>query len=273
MGVSDDVNAGAKRERADGVFDANAHPDIGTSPSSRTGKFGGNSYRQYVETARVAGFVGACAVALPQTDPVDHFEQCRQTGFLTPVAPWRSVGPRRVGRNVQSLARLGYRAIKVHPRLGGPALGSREFRSIAQASHDNGCVLFVCTYPLGRAGQGLGDSLLADLEVAVAAAPATRMVLLHGGAVDLLRYIEFCRANEHLLLDLSWTLMKYAKSSIDEDLAYAFSSFDSRVCVGTDYPWYSPSEVLDRLGPMLRDLDAVKRSNILHANIEDYLAG
>ena len=133
-------------------------------------------------------------------------------------------------------------------------------------------VVFLCTYPFGSAKLGLGDRLLHDLDSAIAAAPNTRLVLLHGGAIDLLRWIEFCRANEHLLLDLSHTLVKYAGSSLDDDLAFAFANFDRRICVGTDHPYYSIDDVVCRLELFLGDIPEHKRQNILRRNIEDYLA-
>ncbi len=247
------------------LFDSNAHPDAVKDPSD-------DSYADYVNCARDAGFVGACAVGLPGTDPVQHLHHCREAGFLTPVAPWQASGTRRLGRAVRTLSALGYRALKVHPRWGGPTVGSREFRQLLRCADDLDMVVFLCTYPFGSAKLGLGDRLLHDLDSAIAAAPNTRLVLLHGGAIDLLRWIEFCRANEHLLLDLSHTLVKYAGSSLDDDLAFAFANFDRRICVGTDHPYYSIDDVVCRLELFLGDIPEHKRQNILRRNIEDYLA-
>ncbi len=247
-----------------GLFDSNAHPD-----ASQTG---GTGYREYVEAAHRSGFVGACAVGLPGTDPEEHLRHCRESDFLTAVAPWQSIGIFQQRRTLQDLHALGYRALKVHPRWGGPAVGSREFRQLLRCADDLDMVVFLCTYPFGSAKLGLGDRLLHDLDSAIAAAPNTRLVLLHGGAIDLLRWIEFCRANEHLLLDLSHTLVKYAGSSLDDDLAFAFANFDRRICVGTDHPYYSIDVVVCRLELFLGDIPEHKRQNILRRNIEDYLA-
>ena len=63
---------------------------------------------------------------------------------------------------------------------------------------------------------------------AVAAAPALRMVLLHGGSVELLRYAESVRMKPNVLLDLSNTLLRYQGSSLDRDIAWLFRSFDQR---------------------------------------------
>ena len=110
-----------------------------------------------------------------------------------------------------------------------------------------------------------------ELEAAVAAAPTTKLVLLHGGSVDLLRYMEFCRANDHLMLDVSLTLMKYRGSSLDDDLRFVFSSFDRRTCIGSDYPWYRPAEIVDRAAELLSEVDDHRCWNVLRGNMEAYL--
>lgn len=243
------------------LFDSNAHPDHA----------GDDGYEDYVATARQLGFVGACAVGLPGTDAAEHFDRCRRTGFLTPVAPWEAAGLRRQRQHLRDLHGLGYTAVKVHPRWGGPAIGSREFRGFLTTASELGMAVFVCTYPFGPANRGLGDRILEDLERAIQVAPAARMVLLHGGAVDLLRYIEFCRANDHLLLDLSYTLVKYQGSSLDADLSFAFQNFDRRICVGTDHPYESAETTIARLEHFLDPLDSEKRANVLHRNLMAYL--
>jgi predicted TIM-barrel fold metal-dependent hydrolase len=254
-----------------GLFDSNAHPNIGSSPPSDDQAPSLDGYKDYVEAARSVGFTGGCAVALPGTDPHSHFERCRAEPFLTPVAPWTTTSSNKVGSAVRDLVDLGYRALKVHPRLGGPAVRSREFLEVVRSAADHDMVVFVCTYPFGKADQRLGDTLLNDLEVAVAAAPTTRLVLLHGGSVDLLRYMEFCRANDHLLLDVSLALMKYRGSSLDNDLWFVFSSFDRRTCIGSDYPWYQPAEIVGRPAELLAEVDDERCRNILRGNLEAYL--
>ena len=244
-------------------FDANAHPDM---------ELEGCGYEAYVMDAERAGLVGACAVALPETDPAVHMARCREAGLFTPVAPWKSTGRRRLRRSLLELVNLGYRALKVHPRLGGPSIGSSEFRQLAKIAEQFSFTIFLCTYPFGNAKQGLGDQLLSDLERVVREAPTLRLVLLHSGGVDLMRYIEFSRANDHLLLDLSLTLLKYQESSIDNDLSFAFHHFDRRICVGTDYPYYSIRQVASRLEHFVHDLPTEKRDNVLSNNLKSYLA-
>jgi hypothetical protein len=106
---------------------------------------------------------------------------------------------------------------------------------------------------------------------AVAGAPGLRMVLLHGGTVELLRYAEAIRSNRNLLLDLSFTLNRYAGSSLDQDITYLFRTFDQRICIGSDYPDYAPAQVRERFEHFAAGLAQDKQDNIGWRNISSLL--
>ena len=249
------------------LFDTNAHPD----EAIRRGLI--SSYGAFAERARGLGWIGAAAVALPETDPRFHARMCAEDpDFFFPVAPWRSGASGDVVRRFSVLVDAGFRAVKVHPRFGGPAFSSDEFRQLAACSASSQTVLFVCTYPFGPARSRLGDHILDDLEQALADNPGLRLVLLHGGGPDLLRYAEFARANPaEVLIDLSLTLMKYRGSSIDLDIAFLVEMFDQRISFGSDYPWYTPEEVAQRVAYFVKDTSQEKAANSAHHSAMNFL--
>ena len=249
------------------LFDTNAHPD----EAVRSGAV--RSYGAFAEAARAEGWLGACAVALPATDPVAHARACADDpDFYYPVAPWKSCPAAEVGPRFDELLALGYRAIKIHPRFGGPAFGSEEFAKLAEMAAASATILFVCTYPFGAAALRRGDRILEDLESSLADNAGLRLVLLHGGGPDLLRYSEFARANrEEILLDLSLTVMKYPGSSIDLDIAFLVAMFDERISFGSDYPWYSPREVGSRIASFMDSISEAKAENCLFRSATSFL--
>jgi predicted TIM-barrel fold metal-dependent hydrolase len=101
--------------------------------------------------------------------------------------------------------------------------------------------------------------------------PNARVVLVHGGDVRLLEYAELVRFNQNLLLDLSLTIMKYRGSSLDTDIGFLFRQFDRRLCVGTDFPEYSPAALRARFDDFSRDLPAEKVENIAYRNLQTFL--
>ncbi|NNF60403.1 MAG: amidohydrolase family protein [Gammaproteobacteria bacterium] len=170
-----------------------------------------------------------------------------------------------------SLAATGFPGIKLHPRL-------NEYDPL------DPCCLETIEYA-GQAGLIVFlDTLFRQKGRVTAYAPDVvdrivndcnpqRLVLLHGGASSLLDMFEMVRMHENLILDLSFTLMRYAGSSLDQDLAFVCRELDQRVVVGSDYPEYLPSDARQRIGTLMDGLPLAKRENVLYANLERLFAG
>lgn len=220
-----------------------------------------------------ADFVGACAIGLDGVEGYSHetfAERCRAHPQLIPVAGFNPERDSTLAA-MMKLKRLGFRGIKIHPRFSKLTRSMHTlvpvFRNAAQAD----LPVFLCTYfhcsihhyPLQDPFTSL-VGLLAD-------SPETRVVLVHGGDVQLMRYAELVRFNDNLLLDLSLTIMKYQGSSIDLDLQFLFHSFDRRICVGTDWPEYSPEQLRKRFESFSAGLTDEKKRNIAHRNLLTFL--
>ena len=54
------------------------------------------------------------------------------------------------------------------------------------------------------------------------------------------------RMHPQLIVDVSFTIMRYAGSSIDRDLRFLAEQLDQRMSVGSDFPEYTPAETLAR---------------------------
>jgi predicted TIM-barrel fold metal-dependent hydrolase len=247
------------------LFDANAHPSLSGAILKRPA-----SFPLLLQQLLDAGFIGACAVGLPARGNYDHrdfLSACREYQNLVPVAGWSDVSAPKIEREIFALQALGYRAIKVHPRLSGLSVRDARFAEVLQACASAQLVVFHCTYQFGTDGSLHPIDPLPPLMDAVARAPNVKMVLLHGGGVEVLRYSEAIRTNPNLLLDLSLTLTRYKGSSVDFDIAHLFNTFDRRMCLGSDFPEYTPSEVRDRFEALASGLSQAKRDNIGWRNI------
>ncbi len=58
----------------------------------------------------------------------------------------------------------------------------------------------------------------------------------------------------HLRLDLSFTLLRYAGSSLDADIRFFVENLDQRLVVGSDYPDYFPAEAFSRFFELTRQI-------------------
>jgi predicted TIM-barrel fold metal-dependent hydrolase len=249
------------------LFDTNAHPALATPGKMET-------FSVFVKKLADANFVGACAVGLPQKQGFEHrafLQACRVRKNLFPVAAWPDIPSREVEGQLAALLEMGYRAVKIHPRLSGLSVRDPRFAQTLRMAAAAGLIVFHCGYQFAADNSLHPVDPLPWLLEAVAGAPTLRMVLLHGGTVEILRYAESIRMNPNVLLDLSNTLQRYEGSSLDQDISWLFRTFDRRICIGTDYPDYEPAQLRVRFEALANGLPPDKCENIGWRNIMAFL--
>lgn len=171
---------------------------------------------------------------------------------------------------LRELSERGFAGIKLHPRLNAyDPLDERCLATVAQAGA-YGLVVMIDTLFRQRS-RFVGHP--ADIIDKIAfACPGTQIILLHGAASAMLDIYETVRMRSNLLLDLSFTLMRYAGSSLDADMKFILSTLDQRATVGSDFPEYSLPKARSRIATMTEGLPTAKTENILHGNLERFLA-
>jgi predicted TIM-barrel fold metal-dependent hydrolase len=253
------------------MFDTNAHPTVDGA------WIDGRSLCDFGRTEkklREAGFTHACAVALPGVgsyEPKAFAAAARRGGdFWVPIAAWNSTSYEfaHAVATMKNLVAMGYRGVKVHPRLLKHMPEAEELGIVVAAAHEVGIPTLICSYPFGNPASNLRGNLLEILSRALQQCPQAPVMLLHAGCVDFLRFVEFARANANVLLDLSFTIMKYEGSSMDADLQFAFRTFDQRICLGSDFPEFEFVDVCSRFHQlaMTTGIDQKKARNIALLN-------
>lgn len=228
-------------------------------------KYTGSSRADNLVAAMHAnGVTSILAVGMGET--VGGYVEADYVGWVTEAVPgaypvaWCDP---RVG-DFERFQKLGFRGVKVHPRRCGI-----DFRlpALPKLISEVGMPTLLCTYGYEkgrpRAGRTL-DDVLALLDQC----GESPIVLLHGGVVNCLEWAEAIRPYPNVLLDLSFTLVRYAGSSIDLDIRYLFEHFDQRICVGSDHPEISLAEFRERFDALSTGLETEKAHNIAHRNLE-----
>lgn len=193
----------------------------------------------------------------------------RSQGRLVPVG---SINPAEYSTStgaeaaVQELFEQGFRGLKLHPRLGDyDPLDERNLAAI-EAACDVGLVVFLDT--LFRQPRRLTRHASDVIDQVAQISTSGRVVLLHGGGPAMLEVFDLVRMHTHLVLDLSFSLMRYAGSSLDADMQFIFQQLDQRVTIGSDMPEYTPTQALARFEALTVGLGDEKRQNILWRNLE-----
>lgn len=251
-------------------FDALAHPTV-SGDWLRSGCSA--SFAALNSELEAAGVARACAVGLDGVGGYDHdafAEQCLRYPRLTPIAAYNPLLDASAQR-LQALRSMGYVGIKIHPRFSGLTHRLGTLGPVLRWAGEAGLVVFLCTYTHGTWARYPATDPFLDFVQSLREAPETRVVLVHGGDVQLLRYAELVRFNANLLLDLSMTLMKYPGSSIDADLGFLFRHFDRRICVGSDWPEYPLALVRSRFEVLTAGIQADKLANAAGLNLASFL--
>jgi predicted TIM-barrel fold metal-dependent hydrolase len=252
------------------LFDSLTHPTIdgGWLSTDRDARV-----EPLLAALRENGFGRACAVGLPGVNGYDHAAfaaLCRPHEELVPVAGVDPHAP-DIAAQFDAIRELGYRAVKLHPRLSSFRLDDDVFVAALQAARDRDLVVFLCTYLHTSIPAYPPHDPIYALVRSLQSAPGVRVVLLHGGDVDLLRWAQVARHDEHLLLDVSYTLMKYPGSSLDADLRYLFSHFHRRTCIGSDHPEWPHDRVRARFDELTAGLSDEAQADVGHRSLSRFL--
>jgi predicted TIM-barrel fold metal-dependent hydrolase len=253
------------------LFDTLSHPTLSGS-WLKSGKDAG--FDALAASLEGAGYLGAAAVGIWGVEGYADeafINACRRHPRLVPVAGFNPGHASLLAGEMQRLRALGYGAIKVHPRFTGLDLSGPDLGRILATAAEQDLIVFFCTYQHCGIERYPDEDPFVSLVRALKAAPRARVVLLHGGDVQLLRYAELVRFNDNLLLDLSLTIMKYEGSSLDADLRFLFQRFDRRISIGSDHPEYGHRQLRARFEELAADIAPDKAENIAFRNILSFI--
>jgi predicted TIM-barrel fold metal-dependent hydrolase len=207
------------------------------------------SFETLARDMHAASFTRACAVGLAGHEGYEHeafAARCRPFRQLVPIAGVAPKSVPEIDRELDAVRDLGFRGIKLHPRISGFGYDDPRLAETFKAATRRGLPVFLCTYFHAEIARYPDADPLYSVARALKSAPDTRLVLLHGGTVELMRWMQFARHTPQILFDISFTLMRYRGSSVDVDLAWLFEGFQNRTCIGTDHPEYSHADVRAR---------------------------
>ena len=190
---------------------------------------------------------------------------------LIPIAGFdpKNESPHMIPR----LKKMGFRGIKLHPRFSGFSLEKNinQIQNVLKKAEDTNMVVFWCSYEFCSVENMPNRPFLYDFSKVIAPFKKLKHVIMHGGGIYLMSWVEFTRFNSNILLDLSLVLTKYENSSIDQDIHYVFSKFDQRICIGSDYPEWTHQKIRERFEYFSKSISEKKQKNIAYENIKNWL--
>jgi predicted TIM-barrel fold metal-dependent hydrolase len=176
---------------------------------------------------------------------------------------------------IKELIKRGYKGLKIHPRMSDINISKYNLEPLMRVLRTYKWILYLCTIhrdPIFPLHVPLHDFLYNFANKF----SDNKIVLLHGGFYDIFAMGEVVRDLKNVLLDLSFTFMRYRKSSISLDVGYLFETLDLKLCIGTDYPETTPDilfAAVDKYILSREDLNISeeKIDNIFYRNLERFI--
>ena len=206
----------------------------------------------------------ACAVGISGISNYSHdtfMKECKKYSNLIPIAGINPELSSNLDTELHYIQELGYKGIKIHPKLNNLSFTSKKLDILFKKAANLNLPIFLCTYNYQNSLNMLNNNFQ-NLVKLINSNLKTKIVLLHGGDVEIKKYMELVRSNKNLILDLSFTILKYKGSSLDLDLKYLFNNFDQRICIGSDYPDFTPLELIERIDELSNNISNCKKDNI-----------
>jgi predicted TIM-barrel fold metal-dependent hydrolase len=220
----------------------------------------------------------ACAVGMKDIGGyaleayADHIRSSSQKIF--PVAYYdfnESDSHLQINSQLDKIVRYGYSAIKIHPSFSHIDIRRPGLREVLCAAGGRGIPILLCTF-LSRQPYLATPCSYLDFAPLLRDLPqSSKIILMHGGDVNLLGLMEIVRPYPNVLLDLSFTLCRYEGSSIDLDIRFLFQNFDQRICVGSDNPQFSLTLFRRRFNELSAGVDPEKCMNAAHRNLQSFI--
>jgi len=255
------------------IFDVLTHPCLNGDYRGRSIEA---SFAALAKDLKNTEVKWCCAVGLEGIGDYQHESfaaECKKYPNIYPVAAFNpklctNKNSTEIIAELENLKKMGFVAIKLHPRISKFKVNSAEVESLFTACELIDFPVFLCSYHYGSTET---CPLFETLTSLLQKFSRLKLLLVHAGAVELLKYMELARAHKNVLLDLSMTIIKYQGSSIDKDLEFMFKHFDRRICIGSDHPEYSLKQLSERFRHFSRGISQEKKDNIACKNIIGFL--
>jgi len=193
---------------------------------------------------------------------------CKKFKNLIPVAFLRNVN--NVKKEINNIIKLKYKFIKVHPRILKKPLNDEKFYTkIFKELNNTNLTILWCTFD-GWEKKANDIDQLSFISKLVNLTKKNKIILMHGGGPNIIKYYEKFRFLKRVYLDLSYTLPHYFETSVEKDIIFLMKKFDQRLVIGSDFPSISFKRHLTILNKIIKKskLNNNQIKNILHKNLD-----
>ena len=194
---------------------------------------------------------------------------CKKFSNLTPVAFLRNT--KNLKSEIDNIIKLKYRFVKIHPRKLKINYQNIKFykKVFLKLKKKTNIIILWCTFD-GWTNQANELNQIEVLSKLINLAPKNKIILMHGGGPNLLKFYEKFRFLNNVYIDLSYTLLHYQKTSLEKDIIFLMRNFDKRLTIGSDFPEFKLNDLvkISKKYSIKSKISEIKRKNIFSNNLK-----
>lgn len=153
---------------------------------------------------------------------------------------------------------LGYKGIKIHPRLAKILPDDDKIFEIIQYANQLNLIVIYCGF------LGVTEKFIQKIK-------DERIIFLHSGGKNIENTFEKLKDKRNILLDISYTMVKYPE--IADKIEYIFNNYSDRICIGSDHPEVTMKELRDAFVSFSGGIIRENAEKIAYKNIEKFMEG
>ncbi|MFT3882730.1 MAG: amidohydrolase family protein [Gemmatales bacterium] len=159
----------------------------------------------------------------------------------------------------------GFYGLKVHPRLSQVAVNDPRWEAVLRQAEAHELTVLFDAVPQSTVIPMMHMNYLA-FDVLAKQYPKVQIILAHACAPDVLGGFVTVKANKNVYLDMSFSVMYYQGSSLDQDMAFVSDQIDRFVLYGSDYPMFPADQYLKAYQALIASRPGVNRSLVFAGN-------
>ena len=195
------------------------------------------------------------------------YDNCLKTNTLIPVATIRNT--KNLKNEIENINKIGFKFIKFHPRNLNIKIGNEFYTKAFRLIKKTKLNIMWCTFDGWSTTKISEMNQLDFLSKLTNIVDNNKIILMHAGGPNILKFYEKFRFSENIFFDLSYTITHYENTSIEKDIIFLMNKFDKRILLGCDYPAIKLKKYLDSLNRVLKKakIKDSKIKNILNNNL------
>lgn len=176
------------------------------------------------------------------------YYNCLKTNNLIPVAFIKK--STNLKNEIRNIVNLGFNFIKFHPRNLNLKIGNDFYIKAFKLINKTKLKIMWCTFDGWSTHKISEANQIEFLSKLINLIDDNKIILMHSGGPNILKYYEKFRFVENVYFDLSYTLTHYQNTSVEKDIIFLFKNFDKRLICGSDFPTFDFSvhhKILNRI--------------------------